>query len=82
MADIWPVEDKLNIMEEDVETRNNKLNIPELALYMATGTMYVHFIFYLSQKKGTHCSKSSIFVQRFNFDFPKKWSIFLCVKNS
>ena len=29
----------------------------------------------------THCSKSSFFVQKFNFDFPKKLSIFL-VKNS
>ena len=24
-----------------------------------------------------HCSKSSFFVQRFNFDFPRKLSIFL-----
>ena len=51
MADIWPVEDKLNIMEEDVETRNNKLNIPELALFMATGTMYVHFFFNFFKSK-------------------------------
>ena len=25
----------------------------------------------------THCSKSSFFVQKFNFDFPRKWWIFL-----
>ena len=25
----------------------------------------------------THCSKSSFFVQKFNFDFPRKLSIFL-----
>ena len=25
----------------------------------------------------THCSKSSIFVQKFDFDFPRKLSIFL-----
>ena len=25
---------------------------------------------------GTHCSKSSFFVQKFNFDFPRKLSIF------
>ena len=30
----------------------------------------------------THCSKSSFFVQKFNFDFPRKSSIFLGVKNS
>ena len=29
----------------------------------------------------THCSKSSFFVQKFNFDFPKKLSIFFWVKN-
>ena len=26
---------------------------------------------------GAHCSKSSFFVQKFNFDFPRKLSIFL-----
>lgn len=47
MNDIWPAEDKRSM--EDVEIRNSKLNIPELALYMATGTKYVHFlIFYIS----------------------------------
>ena len=30
----------------------------------------------------THCSKSSFFVQKFNFDFPRKLSIFWGVKNS
>ena len=30
----------------------------------------------------THCSKSSFFVQKFNFDFPRKLWIFLRVKNS
>ena len=30
----------------------------------------------------THCSKSSFFVQKFNFDFPSKLSIFFGVKNS
>ena len=29
-----------------------------------------------------HCSKSSFFVQKFNFDFPRKLSIFWGVKNS
>ena len=29
-----------------------------------------------------HCSKSSFFVQKYNFDFPKKLSIFFEVKNS
>ena len=31
---------------------------------------------------GSHCSKSSFFVQKFNFDFPRKLSIFWGVKNS
>ena len=30
----------------------------------------------------SHCSKSSFFVQKFNFDFPRKLSIFFWVKNS
>ena len=30
----------------------------------------------------SHCSKSSFFVQKFNFDFPRKLSIFFGVKNS
>ena len=33
-----------------------------------------------NQKEGifiSHCSKSSFFVQKFNFDFPRKLSIFL-----
>ena len=30
----------------------------------------------------THCSKSSFFVQKFKFDFPRKLSIFFLVKNS
>ena len=29
----------------------------------------------------SHCSKSSFFVQKFNFDFPRKLSIFFWVKN-
>ena len=29
-----------------------------------------------------HCSKSSFFVQKSNFDFPRKLSIFFLVKNS
>ena len=29
-----------------------------------------------------HCSKSSFFVQKFNFNFPRKLSIFFWVKNS
>ena len=30
----------------------------------------------------SHCSKSSFFVQKFNFDFPRKLSIFFWLKNS
>ena len=30
----------------------------------------------------THCSKSSFIVQKFNFYFPRKLSIFIWVKNS
>ena len=30
----------------------------------------------------SHCPKSSFFVQKFNFDFPRKLSIFWGVKNS
>ena len=29
-----------------------------------------------TQPSKSHCSKSSFFVQKFNFDFPRKWSIF------
>ena len=44
----------------------------------------------LKQKEGvdvskatkSHCSKSSFFVQKFNFDFLRKLSIFWGVKNS
>ena len=47
----------------------------------------VYFIFVLiysisqclnfTQNVSTHCAKSSFFVQKFNFDFPRKLSIFL-----
>ena len=36
---------------------------------------------FLNFSRDTHCSKSSFFVQKFNFDVPKNFSIFL-VKNT
>ena len=43
---------------------------------------FYHVSKYFEKATQTHCSKSSFFVQKFNFDFPKKLSIFFRVKNS
>ena len=37
---------------------------------------------YLKNGNRTHCSKSSFFVQKFNFDFPRKIVEFFWLKNS
>ena len=44
----------------------------------ASDTFFANLLYYVFQQVlDTHCSKSSFFVQKFNFDFPRKLLIFL-----
>ena len=56
-------------------------NDEELSIMQHTDQLSHNYLRLLSNLKlslkGTHCSKSSFFVQKFNFDFPRKLSIFL-----
>ena len=51
-------------------------NVPRAMIQGITRKNFLAFILFTSCILA-HCSKSSFFVQKFNFDFPRKLSIFL-----
>ena len=59
-------------------------DITTLHMYKVSVRCSYYIVKYIQSNRPvpTHCSKASFFVQKFNFDFPRKLSIFFGVKNS